>query len=404
MKTINYIAHSRTECISVFMIMGFLILCSLPSAMYGQVEVYGYFEPEYAGLYLDTTYYQSSYGKLRIDLASTEIKNVRFGADVVYINYFGKTSWNLLEFLPEDIVSTIPPQQQPYYQFSLRDTFYLDNAFVRLSTNRLAITLGKQQISFGTGYFSNPTDVFNTKDAFDPTYEQPGHNGMRLEIYPVPRVSITALYSPIADEWENSGKLGRIKVGLGHFDISAIGYRYQYTSTDFYTFQQTIEEHTVIGGDVVGELFGLGIWGEGIYTIMENNDDHTYEFLAGSDYTFEGGFYAMLEYHHNSRAKSDHQEYDLNDWMRYLIGESKTLAQDQLYGLIQYPLTDYITLGGMGLYSISDQSAALIPMVNYSMFENVDIAIMFNFYTGEEGTAFSKKLGAGGLARAVVYF
>jgi hypothetical protein len=90
--------------------------------------------------------------------------------------------------------------------------------------------------------------------------------------------------------------------------------------------------------------------------------------------------------------------------MRYLIGESKTLAQDQLYGLIQYPLTDYITLGGMGLYSISDQSAALIPMVNYSMFENVDIAIMFNFYTGEKGTAFSKKLGAGGLARAVVYF
>ncbi len=384
-----------------------LIICNLTFGIinlsYGQVDLYGYFEPEYAGFALNSTYYQSSYGKLRLDLTSTAIKNVRFGADIIYLNYFGKTSWNFLEFLPEDIVSSIPPEQQPYYEFSLTDTFYLDNAYVRLSTHRVAIMVGKQQISFGTGYFSNPTDVFNMKDAFDPTYEQPGHNALRLEVYPIPRVSITAIYAPIADDWENSGKLGRIKVGLGHFDISLIGYQFQYRSTDYYTFQQTAQERVIIGGDIVGELLGFGVWGEGIYNIMES-DDNSHEFLTGFDYTFEGGLYIMLEYHHNSLGKTDPQNYDLNDWMRYFTGESKSLAQNQLYGLIQYSLTDFITIGSMGLFSVSDQSAAIIPMVNYSMFENVDITLMFNLCTGNESETFSNKLGAGGFARATVYF
>lgn len=371
---------------------------------YAQVDLYGYFEPEYAGLYLDTAYYQSSYGKLRLDLASSEVRNVRFGADIVYVNYSGKASWNLLEFLPEDITSSIPPEQQPYYQFSLRDTFYLDNAYARLSVRRLAITLGKQQISFGTGYFSNPTDLFNTKDAFDPTYEQPGHDALRLEIYPIPRVSITALYSPIADDWENSGKLGRIKVGVGHFDISTIGYQFQHTTTDYLTFQQTTRERLAVGGDIVGELLGLGIWGEGIYNILEDEEEEWYEFLAGSDYTFEGGLYAMIEFHHNSLSKSDYREYDLNDWMRYFAGETKTLARDQLYGLMQYPVTDYVTIGSMALFSISDKSAAIIPMVDYGIFENMDIALMFNLYTGEEGTTYHREFGYGGLVRACIYF
>jgi len=404
MKTTNHMAYSDPRCISVFIMTGLLALCSLPSAAHGQVEGYGYFEPQYSGMYLDTAYCQSSHGKLRIDLASTEIKSVRFGADIIFLNYFGKTSWNLLEFLPGDIASSIPPEQLPMYQFSFRDTFYLDNAYVRLNIRRIAIMFGKQQISFGTGYFSNPTDVFNTKDALDPTYEQPGHNALRLEVYPVPRVSITALYSPIADNWNSSGKLGRIKIGLGHFDISAIGYQYQYTSTDFHTLQQSTEEHLTIGGDIVGEIFGLGVWGEGIYTLPESSNDNTCEFLAGSDYTFEGGFYAMFEYHHNSGAKSDHQDYDLNDWMRYITGESKTIARDQAYGLMQFPLTDYVTIGSMCLFSISDQSAVIIPLVNYNMFENVDLTLMFNVYTGDEGTAFSNKFGTGGFLRATVYF
>ena len=263
--------------------------------------------------------------------------------------------------------------------------------------------VGKQQISLGTGYFSNPTDVFNVKDALDPTYEQPGHNAVRMDLFLGPRLSVMALYSPLEMDWQNSGKLMRIKAGLGHFDFSVTGYEMQHTSTDFHTFEITQQRRRLFGIDFVGELLGLGVWVEGAYNFMKQDDDF-YEFILGIDYTFESGLYTLLEYHHNSPGKTDHTEYDLNDWMRYFVGETKTISQDQVYGFIQYPVADLIMIGGSTVFSISDQSIALVPMVYYSIFENVDLTLMLNLYVGEEGKIFSSSLGNGGFIRAQVYF
>jgi hypothetical protein len=380
----------------------FLVL-GIFNLAYSQIDIYGYFEPQYSGMYFDTVYYQMNHNKLRIDLKSTAVKNTEFGAGVIYLLYFGKKNLNILDFLPDRITSTIPPEMYPLYEFSFSDTLYLDNAYARLNLRRFALTIGKQQISLGTGYFSNPIDVFNVKDALDPTYEQPGHNAFRIDAYLGNRFSLLAMYTPIAFDWKNSGKLIRTKIGIGHFDFSVTGYQFQHTTTDFYTFGQIQQCKRLIGADFVGELLGFGIWGEGTYNFMKL-DDNFYECLVGIDYTFEGGLYTMLEYHRNSLGKSDHLDYDLNDWMRFFVGETKTISQDQIYGLIQYPLTDLITAGSTAIFSISDQSVAVVPMVNYNIFENVDLTLMFNFYIGEEGKVFSNRMGIGGFLRAQVFF
>ncbi len=369
-----------------------------------EVDIYGYFEPQYTGIYLDSKYHQFHYNKLRIDLKSTVVSNVEFGANVIHLLYFGAKTWNILDFLPDQITSPIPPEMYPYYQFAYEDSFFLDNAYVRLSNYRYALVVGKQQISLGTGYFSNPIDVLNTKDALDPTYEQPGHNAIRMDIFLGNRFGLMALYTPIELDWKNSGKLARAKMGIGHFDVALTGYEFQHTTTDFYTFEVSQQRRRLVGADFVGELLGLGIWGEGIYNLMEDENDDSYEFLVGTDYTFESGLYTMLEFHHNSLGKSDYQNYDLNDWMRYLAGERKTISQNQLYGLVQYPLSDLIMAGGSVIFSISDQSMAFVPMIHYSIFENVDLTFMLNFYVGEEGKVFSSALGNGGFIRAQVYF
>jgi len=340
-------------------------LLLLPLAgLYGQVEIYGYFEPQYAGYLLNRNYNQTGYGKLRIDLKNTENKNVRFGADLIYLNYFGLRHWNILDFLPDEIADSIPPEMQPYYESYFNDTIYLDNAYVRLNVPKFAFMIGKQQISFGTGYFANPTDQLNIKDALDPTYEQSGHNALRIEI----------------------------------------AYRFWHTTTDFYTFQSATEEQTMLGADFVGELLGCGVWGEGVYNVMTDERENSYEYLVGGDYTFKNGFYTMFEYHHNSIAKDDYHNYDLNDWMRYITGEVKTISRDQLYGLTQYPITDLTTVGSMFIFSISDQSVVLVPMINSSLFENIDLTLMFNIFIGAEGKAFNHNFGNSGLLRATVYF
>lgn len=402
-KKIHWFHHSIIP-LSIPAVILFVAFCSLPFAIHGQTDIYGYFEPQYTGIYLDTTYFQNAYNKLRIDLTSTAVKNTEFGANVIFLHYFGVTSWNVLDFLPSDVTAGVPADLYPYYQFTLGDSLFLDNVYARLNFRRFAFTVGKQQISLGTGYFANPTDMLNTKDALDPTYEQPGHNAMRLDLYLGNRMNIMALYTPIAYDWQNSGKLLRAKMGLGHFDLSLTGHEFQHTVTDFYTFEQVQEQRRLIGADIVGELLGLGVWAEGCYTVIDDTDDDPYEFLVGGDYTFESGLYTMFEYHHNSVGKSDQTEYDLNDWMRFFTGEQNTIARDQMYGLIQYPLTDLIMIGGSVIFSISDKSAALVPMIYWSLYENVELTLMLNAYIGEEGKVFSEKLGNGGFIRASVYF
>ncbi|HID29771.1 MAG TPA: hypothetical protein EYP19_07165 [Desulfobacterales bacterium] len=156
--------------------------------------------------------------------------------------------------------------------------------------------MGKQQISLGTGYAWNPTDVFNTKDLLDPTYEQPGHNAIRLDVPLGSMYSFTALYA-VGDGWKNSDKMLGLKGRISHFDYSLIGVEKIWTFHDYTRFdpvRQTYlplpEKRQMVGATTAGELLGLGIWAEYGYNKMENTEDF-YELVVGGDYTFDSQTY-----------------------------------------------------------------------------------------------------------------
>ncbi len=366
------------------------------------LDVFGYFEPQFIFLYREGESYQMNTNKFRLDLQHSA-GGVEFGANIIWNLYYGKKNWNLLDFFSSDIRNEVPAGMQNYFLYEFKDTLYLDNVYVRVTNSRFACTFGKQQISVGTGYFSNPVDVFNTKNALDPTYEQPGHNGARLDFMLLDRVNFMLLYSPIADGWKDSGKLLRLKVGLGHFDFVATVYEFQDRLTDFYTPPGSVERRRLAGFEFVGQLFGLGIWGEGAYNFMETSDDF-YEFLVGTDYTFQSGLYVLLEYHRNERGKTRYEDYNINDWLRFYLGESKTICRDQIYGMISYPLTDLVNLQFLSIFSVNDASSALVPVIDYNIFENMDLDIMGNIYIGSERKVYNSRLGNGVLIRGRVYF
>jgi hypothetical protein len=367
------------------------------------LDIFGYFEPQYNGLVQTDVYSQFHYNKLRLDILSSALANTEVGADLIGVVYSGKKNWNLFNFLPEHIAATAPPQMLDMYEFSYRDTIFVDNVYAGFTMNRFALTVGKQQISYGTGYFANPTDVFNDKDALDPTYEQTGHTAVRLDMQLKNRLQATVLYAPDEADWEGSTKFVRLKGGVKRFDLGFTLSHREIETIDYYTVHSTEQGCVQIGGDAVGEVIGLGIWGEGTYELLEQNDNQ-YEFIAGSDYTFESGLYSMIEYHQNSEGKSNHRDYDLNDWMQFLSGQSRTLGRDQAYIYTRYPMTDVLALGGSCIICVSDGSAALVPTAEYSLYENVDLTLMLNFFIGSEGRAYSSKLGNGGFLRANIYF
>lgn len=387
------------------------LICSNQSITYGQdnVGVFGYFETTQMSTELKNKFYQLNTSKLRVDLEGDISEQLSFAANFDYINYNGKTSWNILDFLSDNINSNVPKEMRALYAIPFNDRNFLDNAYFKLALEKLDITVGKQQISLGTGYAWNPTDVFNIKDPLDPTYEQPGHNATRVDAPIGMNYTFSALYSP-EDDWGKSGKLVRLKGTVSRFDISLLVIEthwkfHDYTKfvPDIMNFKELPNKRRLVGISTAGEIFGLGTWAEYAYNTMDQSKDF-YELVVGTDYTFDSQTYIMIEFYRNTLGKSDYRKYDLNDWMRQFSSEQKAISRDQMYGLIQHPVTDFLTLGTSFIYSISDNSMAIVPTLNYSFFENMDIMAYLNTNIGKEGTAYSKKSGNGGIIRARMYF
>ena len=372
------------------------------SATAQELNIFGYFESQLTMAALHDDMAQLHSNKLRLDLKTDFGRLVTFTGNYNIITYHGTTHWDFLDFLPDTMVQNIPQQNYDNYIFDYTDRYYLDNAFARISLRYADITVGKQQMSFGTGYAWNPTDLFDTKDILDPTYEQPGHNALRVDIPFAQRIMFSTVYEP-EDTWDLSGKLVRFKVGISRFDFSAIAMERQSSYTDFRSFITNDLKKRMFGGDIVGEFLGLGIWGEYAYNDLENSDDFD-EMIFGADYTFHSGTHMLCEYYRNSQGESCKDDYNLNSVMRWLTAETRSLSQDQIFLYLNHPATDLLQVGGSVIACLNDASVVAVPTVIYSMFENLDLTLFGNIYVGEEGSNYSSELGSGGILRIRVYF
>ena len=387
----------------------FLLFVFSPLVAREDLEIFGYFESQIMGAEVKNDFYQLYTNKLRVDLKFSLSDNITFAANFDYITFHGKTEWNILDFLAPNIISEVPQDMESFYILPFSNRNFLDNAYIKLSFKHFDLMVGKQQISLGTGYVWNPTDVFNINELFDPTYEQPGHNAVRLDVALGRIYTLTALFSP-EDTWENSAKLIQLKGRISHFDYSLIAIEkvwrfHDYTQIDMenMNFLELPERRRLLGASTAGELLGLGVWAEYGYNWMENSDDF-YELVVGTDYTFDFQTYVMVEYYRNTLGKTDYEQYNLNDWMRLIKMEQKAISRDQVYVFVQHPATDLLNAGLSTIYSISDNSFALVPTLSYSFSDNVDIFAYLNLNFGKEGRVFSKNMGNGGLIRVRVYF
>ena len=386
-----------------------LIILTAAIPLCAQVDLFGYYEPQFMGAAVKGDFLQLFSNKLRMDIKWDTLENITFAANFDFLTYHGKKTWNILDFLPDDVISPVPEEMKSLYILPFEDRIFLDNAYVRFAFKAFDLTVGKQQISLGTGYVWNPTDVFNIKDPLDPTYEQPGHNGLRVDVPLGAAAMLTALYSP-DDDFKSSAKMVQFKTRLARFDLTLIGVEttwrfHDYTRFDYsmMNFAENPERRRLLGISTAGEILGLGVWAEYAYNWMEKTRNFM-ELVAGWDYTFDSQTYIMMEYYRNTLGRSRSGSYDLNDWMRLMASEQKTVSRDQIYALASHPATDLLNAGLSTLWSLSDGSFVLIPTLEYSFSDNVVITVYLNINFGREGTNYAKNLGSGGMVRARIYF
>jgi len=396
-----------------------LLLSSVASA--ADIDIFGYIEPQLTWINFGDLSKADNWGilntnKLRLDIEAKPAKNVKIGANVNFLQYSGETTIDLNDLLPATNAAN-----SSVWMLTYQDETYLDNAYIRLSFDLADLTIGKQQISYGTGYAWNPTDILNYKDTFDPTYEQTGIPAVRLDVPIGQSMNFLGIYAT-NDNWREPTFIGRFSGQIGRFELSGSAMTKGETVTEYiipgdYGIQTGMLRRHGYGFDFVGELLGIGVWGEGAYFTLDglqdsDLDDEYFEGLLGTDYTFRSELYILAEYYYNGSGRANRAADNSNysywyegvDWFRYLTGEKKTLGRDQGFLYIDYPLFDIVRVGGSALGCVNDESIAFIPQINWSAFQNVDITAFGYLYTGATGTMYSRELGGGGLLRLRAYF
>lgn len=354
------------------------IIFLLPVLTFSQVDIFGYYESEYDYLQLQNSNYNFGYNKLRLDLESRPSDQVMIAGNINFQLYHGKTDLDLIDFIPKSIGTDIGS-----LSFSLKDTLFLDNIYLRTSFSKFDLTIGRQPLSLGTGYAWNPLDIFNRKELIDPTYEQPGVNAVRIEFPIIDRTELDVIIMPDST-FEMSSDMIQLKTALAGFDMS-INAAHQYHFILGEEMEHTSDEVFFSGFSFVGELWEFGLWGETLWSMKIDNNFG--EVLLGADHTFDNGLYLMCEYFHNSSG-AEEDSLDLGHYMNYYSGASHSLMQNYYFAMGMYNVTDYIASSMVVFGNLDDSSYILAPQIDWEVFEDVTVGVWVSQSIGDEDTEF----------------
>jgi len=375
------------------------IILFLPLMLWAQPEFFGYFESEADLMQLGTVNYNFGYNKFRLDVEARPNDNVLIGANVNIQKYWGKTSWNIYDFLPGYANSGL------VQNIELQDTIMVDNVYMRLTFPWLDMTLGRQQISPGVGYAWNPTDIFNSRSLLDPSYEQTGIAAIRSVVPLGNRSSFEMVMIP-ADNFENATKQFWLNGGFGRFDFSLTTAQQQWQSLHAFTYGYGEEdERWLHGGSLVGEILGWGVWTEfGVNNIVYSSFYELYssssiiayeppidsfnEYVFGLDHTFDNSVYVLGEYLHNEYGKAKADELIIYDYLYSLSGKSHSLMQDYGFLYLMHPTFDLVSLSALAIANFNDNSGTFAPQLDWNIFDDTNISLQGSLFWGEEDTEF----------------
>ncbi len=371
------------------------LILTLPLLLWAEPEFYGYFESEADVMQVASTNYNFGYNKFRLDVQARPNANVLIGANLNIQQYWGQTTWNMLDFLPENIWK---PIFQPAFlpdslwvsemPYIIPDTLLLDNAYMRASFPFLDLTLGRQQISPGVGYAWNPIDIFNTKTLMDPSYEQTCVSAIRAELPLASRLTLTTVLLP-KSSWDNSTKQIFLKTGLGSYDVELTAAEYFWERTSFtgVDIQLAETKRNLLGGSLVGELFEWGLWAEGAHNELDG-DDSFFEIIVGADHTFDNSVYLLLEVLHNENGIAKQEDLTFDAFLQGLGGETHSLMQDYAFAYLMHQTFDFVSLSTIAIANFNDGSGTLGPQLDWNIFEDTNISFQGTYSWGADDTEF----------------
>jgi hypothetical protein len=355
----------------------------------------GYLEHQYSASRTVGGWSQLDYDRLRLDLAAVAGRSARVEAAVVWQLYRGNTSVRIRDLLPE-----VYRPLAPTTAVVIEDHYYLNHLYAVIPAGAFDLTVGKQYLAWGKAMAFNPTELFRPKNLLEPTYEREGVGALALRLTTGALGDVQAVLVPDGS-FETSAKVLRVRQHLAGFDISALAAElHQGVGTSYLGGSAGPRRRRVtLGGDLSGELLGLGVWLEGTWSSHEGEE--WVELTLGGNCTLPTGTLFTLEGYYDGRGKWT-PPYPLTSWLGRLTGARRTLGRGMVFGMLSHSGERW-TPGLAGVGNTGDRSVVLIPNLAYGFAQDVDF--IFNAYLplGPDGSEFGTS-GGGGFLRLRVYF
>ncbi|NIA23169.1 MAG: hypothetical protein GWP03_03295 [Proteobacteria bacterium] len=321
---------------------------------------------EYSGLNWKTenNFPYTCYEKLNINISENYSKSF-IKANFGYMNYDGKTRYDLVNYIPP--VFHVPGFSIPY---TLTSEPFLRNGYVGLKWNIFYISLGKQQMGWGTGYAYNPTNLFQYKTIMDMNEELDGVNSVKLKINFPFDLSLETVMLPGAII-DSTSFAGKIKGYFPLLDFSTGFAYYIQTHLDSLTLNPVNDRYKSILADFSTNIFNFNIYGEGLFNLNKKAPVA----VIGCGYTgTDNSFLLNFEYLYNGYGAESN--YNIADWLDFLSGYELSLGKHELIFNVEKSYNnEYVKFNLTTLVNPIDKTGLILPGVNINPNDNSTIVL-----------------------------
>lgn len=237
---------------------------------------------------------------------------------------------------------------------------------------RTDVTVGRQRVALGNGWFWSPADLINPVEPIRLEWDyRAGIDGMRVE----QRLGALGKLGGVAAPATRRSRA--VFAAYGHGNRS--GWDYTLLAGRF-------RLGDALGAEVSGQLGGLGLRGEA--TLTRPPGASTYgRVMLGVDYGFRNTLTVTAELYLNGQGASDPARYDLG---AVLEGRAVNLAR--LYGglAVSYQLTPLAKLSLYSVLNADDGSGVVWPRVTYSVVTDLDVGVGWQGFFGGAVTEYGR--------------
>jgi hypothetical protein len=380
--------------------------------------IYGYVESKFIGMNLpaDKNKWELlNAGKLKITIDKS-YKQFRVHSELNCNYYAGFTKFNIFDFIPETKKNSLSPLLTENAEFAYENSITIFQAYGVATTGPVSFFIGRQPLSFGSGYVWNPSDSFSRKNILDPDYEVSSFDALQI-ITGLPLNGELRLCAAIEDSIKNASAGAALKLNLGGDieltwqtrvdksfnlnDFSDALNQYAYTvsittnaaaaallqdpnENNFYTLTR---KH-LLGLSFAGQIKDIGIHAEAGYSFSHINKG-TPSWLLGIDYTFTFQNQILIEIMQDYKGKNNKNEYSTSDWYGLMTGERTGLGRTYGFFSTTQTLFDITEISLQCLINFSDTSVLLIPDFTVTISDNVTMKLLGSTAFGSTETEFA---------------